>query len=132
MTEVRMRLGLRMQDLDSLGHVNQAVYHGFLEEARTELFRPLIDEARGLSFVLARVELDHRHEILHTDGHVEVIARLEELGTKSAICSHQILLPDGTVAAEGRSVVVAWDMNARRARPLTAGEREVLAGRTAA
>ena len=33
---------------------------------------------------------------------------------------------DGEVAAEGRSVLVAWDREARRSRPLTDAEREQL------
>jgi hypothetical protein len=41
---------------------------------------------------------------------------------------HNVLLPDGTVAAEGRSVLVAWDPQRRGGRPITEAERVVLEG----
>jgi hypothetical protein len=36
------------------------------------------------------------------------------------------VLPDGTVAAEGRAVLVAWDPVQRRSRSFTEGERSKL------
>jgi hypothetical protein len=38
----------------------------------------------------------------------------------------RLLLADGTVAAEGRSIVVAWSPTERTARPLTPDERATL------
>ena len=39
---------------------------------------------------------------------------------------NRLLLRDGTTAVEGRAVLVAWDEEGRRARPLTDAEREAL------
>jgi hypothetical protein len=36
------------------------------------------------------------------------------------------VLPDGTIAAEGSSILVAWDPQARGSRALTEGERAAL------
>jgi hypothetical protein len=41
---------------------------------------------------------------------------------------NQVLLPDGTVAAEGRAVLVAWDPAARGSRPVSGDERGLLNG----
>ena len=41
-----IRIPIRWRDIDDLGHVNQSVYHEFLEEGRGALFAPLI-EAEG-------------------------------------------------------------------------------------
>jgi acyl-CoA thioester hydrolase len=49
------------------------------------------------------------------------------LGRTSVTVTHEIRLPDGTLAAEGTSVLVAWDGEARRSRPLGEDERAVLA-----
>jgi acyl-CoA thioester hydrolase len=121
-----MRLQIRWRDLDQLGHVNQSVYHELLEEGRGVLFAPLIELAGGFRFVLARVELDYRHEILHSDGEVEVNQRVERIGRSSIVVGHEIRLTDGTLAAAGTSVMVAWDGDARRGRPLTEAERAAL------
>jgi hypothetical protein len=42
---------------------------------------------------------------------------------------HEILLPDGTIAASGATVVVAWDREQRGARPISAAERAALSPR---
>jgi acyl-CoA thioester hydrolase len=125
--EVRVRIDVRWRDLDMLGHLNQAVYHEFLEEGRAELFSASGDLA-DFAFVLARVELDYRHEVTRAHGHVEVVVRPASVGTSSVVVDNDILLPDGTVAATGRSVLVAWDPQARGKRELTAAERAALTG----
>lgn len=119
-----VRIPIRWRDLDLLGHINQAVYHELLEEARGALLASLGDQA--FPFVLARVELDYRHEIRRDHGEVEVVARVENIGTSSLTVSHEVLLLDGTVAAEGSSVFVAWDPRARTSRPLSDAERAAL------
>jgi acyl-CoA thioester hydrolase len=124
--EVRIRLPLRWRDMDQLGHLNQSVYHELLEEGRGALFEALIERLGGFDFVLARVELDYRHEVRRADREVEAILRVSRIGTTSVTIEHELRLPDGTLAAEGSSVLVAWDTEARRARPLTGEERAAL------
>jgi acyl-CoA thioester hydrolase len=125
--EARIRIGLRWRDMDMLGHLNQAVYHELLEEGRGALFTSL-DGAAAFPFVLVRVELDYRHEVRHDHGSVEVAMRVERVGSKSVTLAHDIVLPDGTVAAAGHSVLVAWDQRARASRELSDEERAALAG----
>jgi acyl-CoA thioester hydrolase len=120
--EARVRVSVRWRDLDMLGHLNQAVYHELLEEGRGAL----MGKIGIIPFVLARVELDYRSEVRHDHGEVEIVSRPESVGRSSIVLGQQILLPDGTVAAEGRSVLVAWDPQARGKRELTEGERERL------
>ena len=124
--EIRIEVDLRWRDLDFLGHLNQAVYHELLEEGRGALFERLGVMDEGFFFVLARVELDHRNEVRREQSPVTVALRVEAVGRSSVTVAHDIVLPDGTVAAAGRSVLVAWDRDARRSRPLTGAERTAL------
>lgn len=124
--EIRIDIELRWRDLDFLGHLNQAVYHELLEEGRGALFERLGVMETGFFFVLARVELDHRQEIRRDHGPVALVQRVEAVGRSSVTVSHEIVRNDGQVAAEGRSVLVAWDRDARRSRPLTDAERAQL------
>jgi acyl-CoA thioester hydrolase len=123
--EARVTVTLRWRDVDMLGHLNQSVYHELLEEARAALFTKL-ERIGHFPFVIARVELDYRKEVRRDHGHVEVVARPGAVGRSSLVVENDVLLPDGTVAAEGRSVLVAWDREARRSRPFTEEERAVL------
>ena len=116
--EIRRSISVRWRDLDFLGHLNQAVYHEYLEEARSALFEEL-QHGGDFFFVLARVELDHRQEVRRDHGAVDVVARVASTGRSSIFVEHAVLLPDGAVAAAGRSVLVAWDREARRSRPLS-------------
>ena len=119
---MKTRVEVRWRDLDMLGHLNQSVYHEFLEEARAAFFQ----QARGgewEAFVLARVELDYKREVRRDDGHVEIVVRVERVGRSSVTVGHDVLLPDGTLAATGRSVLVGWDPRERRSRPFGDEER---------
>jgi len=123
--ETSIRIPVRWRDLDMLGHLNQAVYHEYLEEARGAL----LERGSGLDrfpFVLARVELDHRHEVRRDHEHVDVVARVGRIGTKSVTVEQEVLLSDGTIAAQGSAVLVAWDADNRSPRPLSDRERAAL------
>ncbi|HEU4973775.1 MAG TPA: thioesterase family protein [Baekduia sp.] len=123
--EARVRIALRWRDMDMLGHLNQAVYHELLEEGRGALLQAM-GEVGSFPFVLARVELDYRHEVRHDAGHVDVVTRVQRVGRTSITVAQEILLPDGSPAASGISVLVAWDRRARGSRPLTDEERAAL------
>jgi acyl-CoA thioester hydrolase len=130
--ESRVSIPVRWRDLDMLGHLNQSVYHEFLEEGRAELLARLHRSGRGFAFVLARVELDYRHEVRRDHGSVDVACRIARVGTKSITVENEIVLPDGTIAAGGTSILVAWDPKARTSRALTDEEREALSPPAAA
>ncbi len=122
--EARTRIDIRWRDLDLLGHLNQSVYHELLEVGRAALLELL--GTPDLAFVLARVELDYRAEVRRDHGPVDVVARVASVGRSSIVLDNEVLRADGTVAAEGSSVLVAWDPAARGKRELTAAERTAL------
>lgn len=131
--EIRLTIPLRWRDIDMLGHLNQAVYHELLEEARAGLFQQLGAVAeKGATWVVARVELDYRSEVRKDHGHVEVTARVARVGTKSITLEHEVLRADGVVAASGLTVLVGWDMVGRCGREISPAERELLGAAAAA
>jgi acyl-CoA thioester hydrolase len=123
---VRIELPLRHRDLDALGHVNQAVFHELLEEVRAAFFRATLPDLPFTGYVLAHVELDYRREVRIEDRYVIGECRVAELGRSRVELENRLMLPDGTVAVEGRAVLVAWDEGSRRSRALTKSEREAL------
>ena len=92
---------VRFRDCDAMGHVNNAVYSTYLEEARIGVLGDLVD------FILARVEIDFRSE-LRAGEEVEVRTRCSRVGTKSFDLEHVISAGD-RVVAEARSVLVSYD-----------------------
>ena len=92
---------VRFRDCDAMGHVNNAVFSTYLEEARIGVLGGLTD------FILARVEIDFRSE-LRSGEEVEVRTRCSRIGTKSFDLEHE-LVADGRVVAEAKSVLVSFD-----------------------
>jgi acyl-CoA thioester hydrolase len=116
--------------MDMLGHLNQSVYHELLEEGRAALMTEVVrrvgtDHAHGF-FVLVHVDLDYHAEVRKDHGYVQVVVRLERVGKSSLGLHHEVRLPDGTLAASGKTVLVAWDPAKRGKRLLTEAELAAL------
>jgi acyl-CoA thioester hydrolase len=128
--EHSVRVQLRWRDMDMLGHLNQSVYHELLEEGRvalvTEIIRRVGSEHAYGGFVLAHVDLDYHVEVRREQGQVDVVVRLVGVGTSSLRLEHEVRLLDGTVAASGTTVIVAWDPVSRGKRTLSDAERVAL------
>ena len=125
MHEVRIRI--RWRDMDAYGHVNNAVYLNYLEEARDALVQKVLGPITNTwDFVLARVAIDYRAELTQDDAEVLVSCRLDSVGRASVRTREVVAKLDGTVSAEARSVVVARDPSTGTSRPLTDEERAAL------
>ncbi len=109
---------VRFRDCDAMGHVNNAVYSTFLEEAR-------IGVLGGLApFILARVEIDFRSE-LRVGEKVTILSRCARIGEKSFDLEHEIRA-GGRLVAEAKSVLVGYDYERGASVPLSDAIRERL------
>jgi acyl-CoA thioester hydrolase len=122
---VEAKVPIRWRDVDAYGHVNNAVFLNYLEEARDRLVVSLFGE-RAWDFVIARVAIDYRSELNQDDREVVVRCRVTGFGTSSVRTAEQVLAADGRLAAESESVIVARDPQVGRSRPLTDEEKEIL------
>ena len=120
-----MRTPIRWRDVDAYGHVNNAVFLNYLEEARDRLVESIFGE-RAWDFVIARVAIDYRSELNQTDREVFVRCRVTGFGASSVRTAEQVLAADGRLSAESESVIVARDPGAGRSRPLTEEEKAIL------
>ncbi|MBA2460248.1 MAG: acyl-CoA thioesterase [Actinobacteria bacterium] len=111
---------VRFSDRDALGHVNNAVYSTYLEEARIGILGELSD------FILARVEIDFRAE-LRGEDEVVIRTRLDRIGTKSFDLHHELHAGERLVA-EAKSVLVAYDYERGESVPVSAELRRRLEG----
>jgi acyl-CoA thioester hydrolase len=121
---VEVMIPIRWRDVDSYGHVNNAVYLNYLEEARDRWVSETL--GRAVDFVIVRVAIDYRRELSQDDETVTVSCRGVGYGTSSIRTAERIVAKAGWVAAESESVIVAQDSQARSSRPLTDEERATL------
>ena len=112
------RIEIRWRDVDAYGHVNNAVYLNYLEEARDAWVQAVLGAVSGSTwdFVLARVEIDFRAELTQDDGAVIVRCGLDRIGRASVGTREEVRKQDGAISAEARSVVVPRASMTRRGR----------------
>ncbi|OFR09691.1 thioesterase [Neisseria sp. HMSC055H02] len=102
-----MNVRVRNYHLDGYGHVNNARYLEFLEEARWAFFEEhgLLSEIDGLMLVVVRTDIRYRRaavdgDILRFEG------RLKELTSRHIILTQNIVLPSGKNAVEAESTLM--------------------------
>jgi acyl-CoA thioester hydrolase len=105
---------VRFSDLDGMGHVNNAVFLTYLEQARLAWFgRYADDESMPLrDVILARTEIDFRSPVVFGET-VSIGVRPARLGTKSFEFEYE-LRAGGRLVAEAKSVIVGYDYEAGR------------------
>lgn len=106
---IRLPLTVRFRDCDSYGHVNNAVYLTYLENARLALWK-----AQGVTgVILARAEVDYRAQATYGDE-LEVRARIEGFGRTSFRYVYEIIdVATGQLVASAKTVQVHFDYDAQ-------------------
>jgi len=108
---------VRFRDCDSMGHVNNAVYLTYLEEARFAHWRSLDNGPEVTGVILARAEIDYRKPAEFGDR-LEIRIGLERIGTTSLIYTYVIDNQQRERIAEARSVLVSYDYTAGKPVPV--------------
>jgi len=106
---------VRSYELDSLGHVNHAVYLNYLEQARYDALTaggltPEVIRERGWGVYVVRVEVDYHRECFH-EQLLRVTTVVEEFRKASMIIRQDIRrVDDGPMAdpAVTARVVLVW------------------------
>ncbi|HZQ82961.1 MAG TPA: thioesterase family protein [Gaiellaceae bacterium] len=119
------RIQTRWSDFDSLGHVTASAYPVFLDEARDACLTAHVGGFAQFPSVLVHLSLDYRREIPYPTAEIMVRSRIAEVG-RTSITFEQEVVAGGEVRATSRSVLVAWDADARAARAITDDERAKL------
>ena len=113
---------VRFRDCDSLGHVNNAVYLTYLEEARVDLRNEFGFD--WTQMILARCEIDFRDQVSVGEV-VEVTVWPTRVGNKSFDLAYELKVGDRLVA-EAKTVLVAFDYERNESRPLPDDWRKLL------
>jgi len=118
---------VRYRDADAFGHVNNAVYLTYLEDARNAWLQELglVRGVADIAMILARVEIDYRSQ-LEIGEEVEVGVRCARIRTKSFDLEYELRAAGGLVA-EARTVLVGFDYERNGSAPLPDRWRAALA-----
>lgn len=108
------------RDIDTFGHVNNAVYLTYFECARTSMWLALTGGTRAtdVGFIVVRAECDFRHQIGLEP--IEIRVRIGDMRGTSFDTLYEIRTDNGRqLAATGKVVVVLFDWTTQTARPIT-------------
>jgi acyl-CoA thioester hydrolase len=110
---------VRWDDIDAFGHVNNAKYLTYIQEARF-LWSPVLE------MVVARAEVDYLVPIYQGGRFYDVNLWVEAIGTSSFNLSYELVGDNSVIHARVKTVQVAVSMETKKSRPLTDTEREFL------
>ena len=123
------KVHVRWDDLDAFGHINNAKYLTYVQEARAD-FTWFARQAAGKSplladMVVARAEVDYIEPIY--DGGMEIDCQIwiTRIGTASFEMEYE-LIHKGVIRARVKTTQVAVSVETKRSRPLSDEEREFL------
>jgi acyl-CoA thioester hydrolase len=136
---------VRFRDVDAMGHVNNAVYATYLEQARVDYIEDVVGESvLDTGAVIADLHVEFERPI-DRGATVTVAVRAGELGTTSIPLSYEIRATAGgdadrqdqsrdagargaagPVAATGETLLVTYDREAGEPRPIPDAWREAI------
>jgi len=109
---------VRWGDLDAFGHVNNATYLVYAQEARYAW-------SKMIEMVVARAEVDFLAPIYEGDIYLDIEIWVNKIGTSSFGVTYEMKNGDELVAVV-KSVQVTVSMETKKSRPLNDAERDFL------
>jgi len=119
----KTRIPLRWGDQDAMGHVNNARFLTYFEEARIGFFEEVgasvgSGALAGQAPILAKIECTFAQQ-LRWPGTIEVGVRVARIGTKSFVVSHAVAQAGrDSLVAHGDAVIVWFDYDAQTTVPV--------------
>ena len=121
---------VRWGDIDAFGHVNNAKYLTYIQEARFQWsfyqYAAKNEKPSLVEMVVAKAEVDYLVPIYEGGKFYDVNLWVESIGNSSFVMGYEIVGDNGVVHAKVKSVQVAVSMETKKSRPLTDPEREFL------
>ncbi len=109
---------MRWGDLDAFGHVNNATYLVYAQEARFAW-------SKMIEMVVARAEVDFLAPIYEGDIYLDIEIWVNKIGTSSFGVTYEMKNGSELVAVV-KSVQVTVSMETKKSRPLNDAERDFL------
>ena len=110
---------VRWDDLDAMGHVNNATYLTYIQETRFLWLS-------NVEMVVARAEVDFLEPMYVGGRFVDVTLWVESIGNSSFVLAYEVIGDKAVVHARVKTVQVMISPETKKSRPITETEREFL------
>jgi len=123
------KISIRFNDIDAMGHVNNAVIFTYFEEGRKALFYDAFRQSApgGFNFMVAHLECDYILPI-RLEDRLLLNLRVTAIGTKSFGLAYALMdeADVDRIFATGSSVQVCYDYRQRQSIPVPQTLRKAL------
>jgi len=121
-------LKVRFRDVDAMGHMNNAVYFSFMEQARTEYYMKITGKRRLDEFemILASTTCNFRSAVSWGET---VVVRVwpTRIGRSSFTLQYELRAKgDHRLVGDGESVQVAYDYEIGKSKPIPPSFRRAI------
>lgn len=117
---------MRFNDLDMMGHVNNAVYFSYMEIGRTKYWEHAINwDWHKTGVIIAQASIDYIAPILLNDK-VSMYIRTSRIGNTSFDLEYLIVKTVNSkeiICSKGKTVCIAFDYNAKKPTAIPDRER---------
>ena len=124
-----LALQVRWGDMDALGHVNNAVYLTYLEQARLDYAKAYWQgQGDGIGVIMARIAIDYKMPLVASDD-VHIYTRCSRLGNRSFDMEQWVMRwKDGAleIAAQATTTVVVYDYDSQQSVLIPEVWREIM------
>lgn len=127
------KIVVRFGECDGLGHVNNGTYFTYMEDARMDIFR-LFNPSLNLdtwNLIVASTRCDFLAQVSYAEE-LTIYTWITKLGKSSFVVDHALQKTDGTWAARGQAVMLAYDYETQKAVPMWPEVRAALEAHTTA
>lgn len=121
------KVQIRFTDIDSMGHVNNAIYFQYFELARLNYLSEYLGNEwdwKSKGIILVKNEAEYFKPTLLTDKPT-VSLRVTDIGNKRFNLEHELIVK-GEIHTIGRCILVCFDYNKNESIPIPEKLREFL------
>lgn len=118
---------IRFADIDAMGHVNNAVYFSYFEQARIHFFREMIGGKWDWTtdgILVAHNEIDYKMPVLLND-HIEIHTWCSQIGQKSFTVHYEVRRGE-QICSSGKSVLVCFNHATQKTQEIPSIWRDML------
>ena len=119
----KYEIEVRFRDIDAMGHVNNAVYLSYFEQARIGFFNAIVDDKwdwNKLGVLLARNEINYLAPLLLNEK-AWIETRCSKMGEKSLTFEYEIkkqVKGGEQLITTGLSILVCFDASSHQTIPV--------------
>ena len=121
---------VRWDDIDAFGHVNNAKYLTYIQEARFQWayfhYAAKGEKPTLIEMVVARNEIDYLVPIYEGGRFYDINLWVDSIGSTSFVVGYEMVGTDGVIHAKMKSIQVLVSLETKKSRPITDTERTFL------